>query len=221
MKTYDLMEKQILYTDYSGVIADDRPVVAEANSRMLVRRGLRPITFDEWQRSAASSAFTFIQRWGFLDEDEPKVQAEYARTYQEVYAEGKFSPRLLPGADLYFRTRIAEGRTNIIVSSHPASALARELESYGIAWMFADIVGDVGNKGTMLQKLLNCRAPRTVCYAGDMVPDIRAAQFAGITSIGVATGYHDRATLQEARPDILVDSLEELNGHFRGIFANT
>lgn len=45
---------------------------------------------------------------------------------------------------------------------------------------------------------------------GDSTIDLETARNAGIGSIAVSWGYHDRAPLEEAKPDILVDDISGL-----------
>jgi len=212
MNTRSLDELQILVTDHSGIISDDRRPVWQANIRMLKMRNRPSLTFEEWQGVSASSAFTLLRKMG-VEEDEPAVQAEYTEIYREVRATGTH-PVCYGDAVIYFARRKAEGRSNIILSSHPLSELRRELEEYRLDRLFDDVIGDVADKGVALKKLLGFRAPRTMSYVGDMTHDVHAAQRAGITSIGVASGYHSRETLEAANPDVLVDSLTELNTLF-------
>ena len=49
-----------------------------------------------------------------------------------------------------------------------------------------------------------------VLYVGDMDVDVQTARAAGIRVWVVPTGSADRATLQAARPDRLIDGLDEL-----------
>ena len=50
----------------------------------------------------------------------------------------------------------------------------------------------------------------TAFLVGDTIYDIRAAKSAGVSSVGITTGYHTRDMLAAESPDILVDSLAEL-----------
>ena len=56
--------------------------------------------------------------------------------------------------------------------------------------------------------------PSETAYVGDSPFDIRAAKAAGMHAIGVSWGrMHDRARLEEEKPDAIVDSAEELLEH--------
>lgn len=58
-----------------------------------------------------------------------------------------------------------------------------------------------------------------VVVVGDTVHDITAARACGAEVVAVTTGSCDRATLDAASPDLLIDSLEELPGWHAGRFS--
>jgi pyrophosphatase PpaX len=54
-------------------------------------------------------------------------------------------------------------------------------------------------------------SPAEAVYVGDSPFDVRAAQAAGMASVAVTWGrIHDRSKLEEAEPDAVVDTAEEL-----------
>jgi phosphoglycolate phosphatase-like HAD superfamily hydrolase len=54
--------------------------------------------------------------------------------------------------------------------------------------------------------------PRDVHVVGDSVMDVRCGRAVGFSTVAVATGWTDRATLARERPDYLVDDLGALLG---------
>lgn len=51
---------------------------------------------------------------------------------------------------------------------------------------------------------------------GDSTIDLETSRNAGIGSVAVTWGYHDRAPLLEGKPDLMIDTPEELGGLFPG-----
>ena len=66
---------------------------------------------------------------------------------------------------------------------------------------------------TMLHSILDelSIAPHEAIMVGDTSHDLKMAQNAGVDSIGVTFGVHDRAVLNQYKPKVVVDSLEELH----------
>jgi phosphoglycolate phosphatase len=66
---------------------------------------------------------------------------------------------------------------------------------------------------TMLHSILDelNLAPHEAIMIGDTSHDLQMAQNAGIDSIGVTFGVHDREVLNQYKPKVVVDSLAELH----------
>ena len=66
---------------------------------------------------------------------------------------------------------------------------------------------------TMLHSILEelNLAPHEAIMIGDTSHDLKMAQNAGVDSIGVTFGVHDREVLNQYKPKVVVDSLAELH----------
>jgi phosphoglycolate phosphatase len=67
-------------------------------------------------------------------------------------------------------------------------------------------------KASRLRSLLKSLKPLPAasCYVGDEVRDVVAAEEVGLRSVAVTWGYSSRSALEAARPDLLVDTPEQL-----------
>ncbi len=111
-----------------------------------------------------------------------------------------------------------------IASSTPAALMPMKLAPLREAgWLqhFQAIIStdDVSARKPAPDPLLECARRLTVppyrcAYLGDTCEDIEAARQAGMTSLAVATGFHSRAQLDDAQPDLLLNDLNELIWHF-------
>lgn len=101
-----------------------------------------------------------------------------------------------------------------IVSNNSRSNIVSTLEANGIADLFKFIYSGsfIFGKHRVLESV--CKKyllePEDVVYIGDEDRDISAARKAGVRSIAVSWGYNSRERLLKKRPDIVVDSPEEL-----------
>jgi len=205
-----LRDLQLVISDWSGVISDDRKPVYEANCRVLERHGLKRLGFDQWLEKTYPSAPAFLAAYGLVESPE-RLHEEYIAALNEVRAEG-ICPVLYPDARSFIETVTKTGREFAVISSHPAEHLAREAEEYDIVQFISTITGSVSDKALAIRDLISSRDLdlANVIYLGDMTFDVLAAKRAGVTSVGVATGYQTRELLATAEPDLLVHSLTEL-----------
>lgn len=86
-----------------------------------------------------------------------------------------------------------------------------QLESYFAATRTADQTAGKPNP-LMLQEIMDelMVSPAEVVMVGDTTHDIQLARNAGVQSIAVCYGAHDKHELAAAKPDFLVDSVDEL-----------
>lgn len=160
-------------------------------------------------------------------------EAERAvRAYRERYAEtGIYENRLYGGiADLLKRLS-AIGMRIGLASSKPTVYCERILTHFGIRRYFSTVVGsemdgsrtkksEVVAEALMRLHAEGIRERQRVVLAGDRSYDIRGAREAGIASIGVTFGFGTRSELEEASPDVIVDSPQELLNVLSGQFLS-
>jgi pyrophosphatase PpaX len=115
----------------------------------------------------------------------------------------------------------AEGRRLGVVTAKRRATVELAFASVPIAHLFETVVGgDETEKHKPDPEPLLLAAermgadPAQTAYVGDSPFDILAAKAAGMYSIAVTWGrIHDRARLEQAEPDVIVDRAEELLEH--------
>lgn len=125
--------------------------------------------------------------------------------------------RLLPGVvRLLEKLNRDERATVSLGTGNFRSSAAIKLRHFGIADQFR--FGGFGDRTTIRAEIIEqgIRAANraagkhgTVFVIGDTVHDVAAAKANGAVAVAVATGRPTRAELETARPDFLLDSLEE------------
>jgi phosphoglycolate phosphatase len=60
-------------------------------------------------------------------------------------------------------------------------------------------------------------APADTYFIGDSEVDVLTGKNAGMITLAVSWGFRDRGVLEEASPDFLFDTREELLNYFRNI----
>lgn len=117
--------------------------------------------------------------------------------------------RLMPGARESFDLIHELGGRAVVVSAKVTEAVQAVLEHVGLeaeevqGGLFAD------GKATVLRK------QRATVYVGDHVGDVQAARAADATAVAVLTGPNDKAALERAGADVILDGLREFPGWLR------
>jgi len=198
--------------DWSGIVSDDRRCVHAANNRILAHFGKPTLAYEIWLPKTYASVIEMARAHDIDADDE--VAALYVKFLADV-RRGGLRPTLYPDA-LDFIEHIAPKRCVVVVSTHPQANLEAEALEYGLNGHIHAFFGSVKRKADVLMWLAAEHGldPGDIAFIGDMIFDIRAAKEVGVFSIGVASGYHSRDVLAAEKPDLLVDSLSELQMHF-------
>lgn len=201
-----LSSVQLIITDWSGVISDDRHMVYESNMRLLEKYGKSRRTFEAWLEASQLTCAAYLASVG-LQLDPATVAEEYPAMLTILRGEG-FKPTMYPDAHAFVRGVV--GRRIVVVSSHPADHLVAEANEYGLTNHIAHFSGSAVNKAEVITRALGATPPSQALYMGDTIFDIQAAKQTGVTSVGMATGYHTKDRLIREVPDHVFDSLTEL-----------
>jgi len=125
--------------------------------------------------------------------------------------------RLMPGARAAVEALKRSGRLLAVCSNKKVAFTRALLDSLGLAPFFDVVLGpdDVPRPKPAPDMLLTALRRLGVSadealYVGDMDVDVQTARAAGLPVWVVPTGSADRATLEAARPDRLIDGLAEL-----------
>jgi phosphoglycolate phosphatase len=125
--------------------------------------------------------------------------------------------RLLPGAHDAVAALKRGGRRLAVCSNKKVAFTRALLDSFGLVPFFDVVLGpdDVPHPKPapdMLHEALRRLGvgPDEALYVGDMDVDVQTARAAGVTVWVVPTGSADRATLEAARPDRILEGLAEL-----------
>jgi len=200
---------QLITSDWSGVISDDRKPVYESNMRMLEAHGKNRISFADWLPRTTLTPIESFANQGIIG-DPKALFDEYRNVYAQVKREGML-PTVYPDSKEVLKFLSGIGYPVTIISSHPSEHLIEEASEYGVKDHILSFLGNVTDKTSGLLKicLSMSETPSNAIYLGDTIYDIRAAKKAGVHSVGVATGYHVRERLVNENPDFVVDSLTE------------
>ncbi len=216
------LEVDAVIFDLDGTLIDTVPIYYKIIDTVFERLGIPPVP---------KATLLFAMKDGDFDWDcvlpngmKPRKD-ELIREARIVIDE--IAPRLfrrqaqlIPGAAGMLKQIAVKGMRIGLVTSTPMANLAEKmtpLKTAGLDKLLAVIIttDDVHNKKPHAEPLIKCSAglgiaPGECVYVGDTRVDIRAGRAAGMSTIGVLTGFDDYDALKKEMPDAIVASVADL-----------
>jgi len=208
--------------DWDGTLADTFPIALEAFKRVVPSE----LTEEEF-RDAVSVAFgigvkgvvkELMARQGKEISDEEAEELARKKIMKQVEFTEK--TELLPGVvELLNVLRLNKMRMAICSSNH-GEVIRPVMEFHGLNDYFEVVIEAENTHAKHLKPypdiFLNTAEelgvePEKCCVFEDSPPGIEAAKRAGMLVIAVETGPFGRAELAEKEPDLIVDTLEDVN----------
>jgi phosphoglycolate phosphatase len=210
----------LLIFDLDGTLIDSRLDLAHSVNATRVHMGLQPIDHPLIYSYVGNGAPVLIQKAMGPDATQSEVETalafflDYYRNHAVDYTV------LYPGVRESLDRLKGAGMTLAVLTNKPVGITHHIMEYFGISDMMFRIYG--GN--SFDQKKPNpvgihrIRAEARADLAetwmiGDSSVDILTARNAGVPSCGVTYGFQPE-TLQDVRPDVLVDRMEDFAARF-------
>jgi len=168
--------------------------------------------------------------WGLAD-----LEKHYSPNWYHVYRAARLPRKRWDDADRVWRAHYAKHRPNLIIGARRVLAklgssyalglvtsadrdrLTIQLRQFRLTTIFATRVcsGDTFHKKPHPQPLRMALRemqlhPSACVYVGDAPQDVEMAQRAGVRAIGVLGPFPTEKRLRAARPEFLINSIEEL-----------
>jgi phosphoglycolate phosphatase len=199
--------------DCDGTLVDSYPAITASVNHVRAAHGMPPLPEAEVRRSVGRGP-AYLLKHTVPGTDVEKNLSLYRAHHPSVLRSGT---QLLPGVGDTIRA-LSEAGFLLGVCSNKLVAFTRELLDYlGLARFFQAVIGpeDAPRPKPAPDMLLAALAklgvgPSEALYVGDMTVDIETARAAGVTVWTVPTGSNERAELQAASPDRLLDDFREL-----------
>lgn len=211
----------LVLLDLDGTLVDSAPDVARCVDGALGDLGLPPRGEAQVRLWMGDGAERLLARalTGRMDgEPEPERLAEALARFLERYARRPCEQsRLYAGARAGLDLLHARGIPLACITNKPARCTAAVLRGLGLEGDFRLVVsGDTlpRRKPDPLPLRHAAREMGTgaagVLLVGDSATDVDAARAAGAGVVCVSYGYNHGRDIRQARPDAVIDSLEEL-----------
>ena len=213
-----MVKDKLFLFDFDGVLADSLDIYSEAVMRCLERIGTPIVkSREDYLALFEGNLYESMAARGVN-------LTEYARAAREI----------MPGIDfgsikpfdglLPVLTSLSRDHCLVVISSNASKTIGKMLARFGFDSYFEEILG-ADFLTSKKEKIDHARAKygipaRRTFYIGDTAGDIREARAAGVRSVAVTWGWHDRERLVASRPDFLVDEPEGLIRIGKGMAAS-
>ena len=206
----------VVLFDLDGTVVDSGAIIL-ASMRHATREVLGTEHTDDELMQAVGGPGLEAQLAVFGPDDVDELVRVYRAHNEPLHDELEACPGM---EDVLVRLH-AEGRRLGVVTAKRRATVELAFASVPIAHLFQTVVGGdetETHKPDPEPLLLAAERmgadPAQTAYVGDSPFDILAAKAAGMYSIAVTWGrIHDRARLEQAEPDVIVDRAEELLEH--------
>jgi phosphoglycolate phosphatase len=200
--------QNLLLFDFDGVLADSLDLYSEAVIRCLARIGTPIVKSREEYLELFDGNFYESMAARGVD------LAAFSEAAREIlpgidYGAMKPFPGLIPILDALQKDHIL-----LVVSSNGYRTIRAMLDRYGFASYFQEILGSdfLFSKKEKIDYALKKYgiSQEKTFYIGDTAGDVLEARAAGVRTVAVTWGWHDRGRLAAVKPDFLVDTPEGL-----------
>ena len=199
--------------DFDGTLADSYAAITASVNHVRAQHGLDVLNIEQVKGHVGRGPEYLLTHTVPVGDVAANVSA-YRAHHPSVMAS---LTQLLPGAAELLTGLHRIGKPIGLCSNKPRDFSRGLLAHLGIADCFSAVLGpeDVPRPKPapdMLQKAMRVLsvAAESVLYVGDMTVDVQTARAAGVTVWVVPTGSDERAVLERAGPDRLLDGLPEM-----------
>lgn len=201
--------------DWNGTLLDDVHICVEILNSMLRKRGLRPVTLEEYYGIFDFPVIDYYRRAGFDLNAEAfeSVSEDYINAYSSA---AQYLP-LRDGAKEVLEKLYSKSFKQIILSASKKESLTCALKRYGLDGYFAEAFGlqddyayGKGELGLLAMAKHDLKAHDTILI-GDTLHDLDVAELMGIRCILVSGGHHSADKLM-SKHNTVCGSLYEAYG---------
>lgn len=210
------MHKKYILFDLDGTLTDPSEGITNAVAYALDHFGITVPNRKDLNKFIGPPLWgSFEKFFGFTKEQAVRAVAFYREYYKD---RGIFENQVYEGTENLLKKLRAEEKTLIVATSKPAVFAVRILEYFRLADYFcftsgSELDGSRTDKGEVIRFALDeCgirRLSETV-MVGDREHDIKGAQSAGISSVGVLYGFGNREELTAAGADFIAEDMNAL-----------
>ena len=215
-------QKKLLIFDLDGTISDNLPSIAEAVNLCARHFGFPEKKESEVRLAVGNGVGALLEKTMPKDavEDEEtfsKIKVYFAICYEETQSK---LDSCYEGMYEILHELADKGYILAVLSNKPDKLVQMIIKNIFPDGIIAMSLGqtDLPKKPDPTVPLLMAEkfsvSLDNTYFIGDSEVDVLTAKNAGMTSVAVSWGFRDRAVLEDASPDALIDTREELLRYF-------
>ncbi|AGC68883.1 5'-nucleotidase [Thermoclostridium stercorarium subsp. stercorarium DSM 8532] len=203
--------------DLDGTLTDPKVGITKSVAYALKSFGIEVKDLDSLCKFIGPPLrVSFRDYYGFSEEECNRAVEKYREYFSET---GMFENRVYPGIEELLKSLKKNGRKLFVATSKPTVFAVKILEHFDLLRYFDDVSGSEldgsrDRKGDVIRFALQkngLTGLTNVVMVGDREHDVVGAKENNIDVIGVLYGYGDRAELEKAGADYIVENVENLH----------
>lgn len=208
--TAPMSAPKLVVFDFDGTLADTMPWFFGTLNDLAERHRFRQVSAEEVERLRGQTSGEVVQALGIRRWRLPFIARDLSRRSAAAAAAGAFA--LFPGMAELLASLAAAGVTIAIVSSNKEATIRHVLGVSAVNVSHFACNASLFGKARHFRRLLRTTGlpPTAALSIGDEVRDIEAARSVGIPTAAVTWGCAREGVLQQAAPDALFHTVEEL-----------
>lgn len=209
------MKFDTILFDVDGTVLDTCEGITNGVAYGVKKCGLTPLDFETRKKFIGPPLRgSFMKYCGVSEEGAEEV----LKAYREYYsANGMFECKPYDGIEELLKYLCGNGYTVYTATAKPVEYTSVMLEKWALDKYFKEIIGarmdkSMDSKEKIIKAVLDKEKDAKAVMIGDTVYDIIGARKNKIAAIAVTYGFGDRAEILQAKPDYLVETVEEIYG---------
>jgi phosphoglycolate phosphatase len=139
---------------------------------------------------------------------------EFMEASGAVFSQTNYNKMKSVAAMLAVVKELQKNNILLVISSNDSVTIQNALEKFGYNGYFQEVLGSdfmLSKKDKMLYAKDKYQvAPDDIYYIGDTTGDIKEGRAAGVKTVGVTWGWHDKERMAAVKPDYLLQKPEDL-----------
>jgi|GEM_PF-71382 len=204
----------VVLFDQDGTLTDSGPGILRCADETLKEFGIDVKPKERLRVFVGPPLRDSFRRFGVPSE---KIEEAVARYRAKFQVKGKYENTPYPDIEELLSDLKKRGIRLFVATSKPTSIAVDVLKQNGLFPYFegvygASLSGDHDTKPLIVQDALKALGPDVkALLVGDTAFDVVGAKENQIGSVAVAWGYGSKESLEEAKPDYLVSTMDELH----------
>lgn len=218
------MEKRnLLIFDLDGTLVDTLPTIAKAINLCAKKFGFPERSLDEVRLAVGNGVGVLLQRTMPSDAMSDRERREEIKRYFDICYEQTQAEldSCYDGVAEALRSFHRDGYALAVLSNKPDKLVKMIVEN-----LFPNGIINVAIGQTDLPRKPDPTVPLMIAesfgvasadayFIGDSEVDVLTGRNAGMKTVAVSWGFRERRVLEEAEPDVIIDSSEELVNYFK------